>query len=207
MTGVMPEYRDQRIGYRLKLAQREWAIGRGLDLITWTYDPLESRNGYFNIHLLGCTCQTYLEDYYGSMSDQMNAGIPSDRFRVDWWITSPVVENALEEGGARKAETELQDILGERDYHLLNPVDRRTSDLPRPGSAALPLSSHRVLVEIPDQMQEIRSQDPSLALAWRLHSREIFQQLFLDDFQVKDFYYFQHPFPRSFYYLEKDHAD
>ena len=95
MTGVLSQYRDRRVGYHLKLAQRDWALGQGLDLITWTYDPLESRNGYFNIHLLGCVCDTYLRNYYGEMSDKMNEGIFSDRFKVDWWINQPGIERAL----------------------------------------------------------------------------------------------------------------
>ena len=138
MTGVLAEYRDQRVGYELKLAQRDWALSLGLDLITWTYDPLESRNGYFNVHLLGSVSQTYLRNYYGEMSDQMNEGIPSDRLRVDWWITSPVVENCLgksvEKSDFQRSIEELED----NGFQLINPPEELSQEYIVPGPQKAP---------------------------------------------------------------------
>lgn len=206
MTGVLGQYRDQRIGFRLKLAQRDWALAQGLDLITWTYDPLESRNGYFNMHLLGCVCQTYFRDYYGEMSDQMNEGIPSDRFSVDWWITNPGTENCL--AGARVLEDFPRPIDSQTDqYHLIAPpgdLDQENIDadprLPLPGSG-------KILVEIPSNYQALKAADPELALNWRYHTRKIFETYFKADYQIIDFIFDKIPKPRSYYLLEKKHEN
>ena len=84
MAGVHPDYRDQNLGYRLKLAQREVVLSQGIDLITWTFDPLEARNAWLNFHKLGAVCNTYLRNVYGDMRDGLNAGLPSDRLQVEW---------------------------------------------------------------------------------------------------------------------------
>ncbi|MCI0398325.1 MAG: hypothetical protein L0322_25795, partial [Chloroflexi bacterium] len=87
ITGVLPEYQVSGVGHQLKLAQREVALRLGLELITWTYDPLESRNAHFNVNKLGVTCQRYIRHFHGDMSG-INAGLTTDRFHVDWWIAS-----------------------------------------------------------------------------------------------------------------------
>src|SRR3970282_1162763 len=95
MLAVLPEYRDQKIGYRLKLAQREAVHEQAVRLITWTYDPLESRNANLNINRLGGIVRTYKRNHYGEMQDGLNAGLPSDRLLVEWWITSNRVKQRL----------------------------------------------------------------------------------------------------------------
>ena len=77
MAGVHPDYRDQNLGYRLKLAQREVVLSQGIDLITWTFDPLEARNAWLNFHKLGAVCNTYLRNVYGDMRDGLNAACPA----------------------------------------------------------------------------------------------------------------------------------
>jgi predicted GNAT superfamily acetyltransferase len=207
MTGVLSEYRNQRVGYQLKLAQRDWALSRGLDLITWTYDPLESRNGYFNIHLLGCICQTYLRNYYGEMSDQMNKGIPSDRLRVDWWISSPEVENFLE-GNRDQLDIQLSiEDLEDDGYQLINPPEEQTQGYIAPDHQKIPLRSQLILLEIPADYQVVRGENPELALHWRFQTREIFESLFTSDYQIVDFIFKRLPYPRSFYLLERDHEN
>ena len=95
MAGVHPAYRNRGLGYSLKLAQREHVLAQGIDLITWTFDPLETRNATLNFHKLGAVCNTYLPNLYGDMRDGLNAGLPSDRFQVDWWIASERVAQRL----------------------------------------------------------------------------------------------------------------
>ena len=63
--------------------------------MTWTYDPLESRNAYLNVHKLGAACRSYIRDYYGPMADGLNVGLPSDRLRVEWWISSERVRRRV----------------------------------------------------------------------------------------------------------------
>jgi predicted GNAT superfamily acetyltransferase len=95
VAGVTPKYQDQNIGHRLKLAQRQHALAQGIDLITWTFDPLESRNARFNFHKLGAICNRYFRHLYGEMRDDLNAGLPSDRFEVVLEIRTKRVEAHL----------------------------------------------------------------------------------------------------------------
>ncbi len=200
MTGVLSGYRDRQVGYRLKLAQREWAIERGLELITWTYDPLESRNARLNMRRLGATCQTYLQNVYSAMADPMNAGIASDRFQVDWRINSVRVRERL------ASSTLPHSPAGER-AQLLNPATLGPDGYPRPAERPALPSGARLLVEIPVDMQAIRQADLALGIAWREHTRAIFWSAFADGYQVTDFIYERDSSPpHSFYLLEKKEA-
>jgi predicted GNAT superfamily acetyltransferase len=98
MAGVHPDYRDHGVGYSLKLAQRDHVLAQGLDLVTWTFDPLETRNAWLNFHKLGVICNTYIRNLYGAMRAAINAGPPSDRFEVEWWIRSERVVERLATG-------------------------------------------------------------------------------------------------------------
>lgn len=85
MAAVLPAYQGLGIGERLKWAQRDAVLAQGIDLITWTYDPLESANAYLNLRKLGAVCNTYLRNVYGNLTDTLNNGLATDRFQVDWW--------------------------------------------------------------------------------------------------------------------------
>ena len=87
ILGVLPDHRDGGVGFALKRAQWQMVRHQGLDHVTWTYDPLLSRNAHLNIARLGAVCSTYRRSEYGDMRDGLNAGLPSDRFQVDWWVT------------------------------------------------------------------------------------------------------------------------
>src|SRR5690606_18217859 len=95
MLALLPEYRHSGLGSALKWRQAEMAREIGYDWIQWTFDPLESRNAYLNIRKLGGMVSTYWENCYGEMKDSLNAGLPTDRFRLDWWINSPRVTDGL----------------------------------------------------------------------------------------------------------------
>ncbi len=99
IAGVLPAWRGRGIGMELKLAQRDFLLAQGLTThVTWTYDPLQRINGAFNIHRLGATCATYKVNVYGTMTDELNKGMPSDRFQVDWHVDSPRVRHAITHG-------------------------------------------------------------------------------------------------------------
>ena len=100
MLAVLPAYRGKGIGLQLKIEQRRIALERGIETIHWTYDPLELVNGTLNIRRLGGIARTYLRDFYGSMKDGLNAGLPSDRLVVEWELRSDRVVKALETGAA-----------------------------------------------------------------------------------------------------------
>src|SRR3989442_13798918 len=87
--GVIPELRGAGIGIELKQAQRKDALRLGYPLVSWTFDPLEARNAYINLHRLGCVARLYDRDHYGDMEDDLNRGLPSDRLEAEWWLRRP----------------------------------------------------------------------------------------------------------------------
>ena len=95
MLGVLPEYNNQGIGKTLKLAQREDALKRRIDLIEWTFDPFEIKNAFFNIEKLGAVIRRYAFNQYGTTSSFLHGGLPTDRCIAEWWIDSARVESAL----------------------------------------------------------------------------------------------------------------
>jgi len=88
MLGVLPEYSNRGLGRAIKLAQREEALERGIDLIEWTFDPLELKNAYFNIEKLGAIIRRYVPNQYGTTSSFLHGGLPTDRCTAEWWIDS-----------------------------------------------------------------------------------------------------------------------
>jgi predicted GNAT superfamily acetyltransferase len=86
MLGVLPEYRNAGIGRALKLAQREDALARGIDLVEWTFDPLELKNAFFNIERLGAIARRYIHNQYGATSSPLHGGLPTDRCVAEWWL-------------------------------------------------------------------------------------------------------------------------
>ena len=96
MLAVDAAYRDRGLGRRLKLRQREEALARGIELIEWTFDPLEIKNGYFNLEVLGAISRRYYPNLYGLTSSALQAGLPTDRMVAEWWLRSPRVTRRLE---------------------------------------------------------------------------------------------------------------
>lgn len=86
ITGVAPEAQGRHIGLALKLHQRQWCLDRGIEVVTWTFDPLVRRNAWFNLHRLGADVVAFHEDFYGAMTDGLNAGQASDRCVVRWHL-------------------------------------------------------------------------------------------------------------------------
>jgi predicted GNAT superfamily acetyltransferase len=95
MLAVLSEYRNAGIGRRLKLAQRDEAIARGIDLMEWTFDPLEIKNAHLNIARLGAIARRYQPDFYGPSTSPLQGGLPTDRLYAEWWLRSPRVVNLL----------------------------------------------------------------------------------------------------------------
>jgi predicted GNAT superfamily acetyltransferase len=84
MTAVLPEYRDKGVGYALKIDQWNWAKKKNYSYLSWTFDPLVRRNAKLNIAKLGVDISAYHPNFYGDMSDALNAGDESDRLMVSW---------------------------------------------------------------------------------------------------------------------------
>ena len=96
VTGVSPQARGAHVGTALKLHQRDWALAHGIEVVTWTFDPLVRRNAWFNIGRLGARPVEYLVNFYGPMCDSINAGDESDRLLMAWDVALPLPTEALE---------------------------------------------------------------------------------------------------------------
>ena len=92
MLGVLPPYRNTGLGRRMKLQQREYGLANGIDLIEWTFDPLEIKNAFFNIERLGTIVRRYVYNQYGTTSSHLHGGLPTDRLVAEWWIRTPRAE-------------------------------------------------------------------------------------------------------------------
>ena len=94
ITGVAPGGQHRGVGFALKVHQRAWALARGITEVVWTFDPLVARNAWFNLAKLGARPTAYLEDFYGPMTDAVNAGVASDRLLLAWRLGDPAVAAA-----------------------------------------------------------------------------------------------------------------
>jgi predicted GNAT superfamily acetyltransferase len=145
---TLPEFQQRGVGYALKLAQRAQALDQGISLVRWTFDPLVSRNAWFNLVKLGASADRFLPDFYGEMTDTINAGERSDRLLVRW---------ELDRESAGVSEGHGRYVLGRSDE----------GDVPRPAEVDSLPSEGAALIQIPREYHELRSQDPGLGEAWR----------------------------------------
>jgi predicted GNAT superfamily acetyltransferase len=207
MLGVKPGFENLGIGFLLKRAQWQMVRHQDIDRITWTYDPLLSRNAHLNIARLGAVCNTYYPDYYGEMQDDLNIGIASDRFQVDWWLNTKRVARRLSKLPRLKLDLAHFLAAGSR---IINPSTLQENGLPTPLEGIIefdsPIVSESdnkpiVLVEIPSEFTKLKTEDNGLARAWREHTRQLFQRLFGSGYLVTDFIHLPGIFPRSFYVL------
>ncbi len=123
MLGVLPAYCNAGIGRRLKLRQREDALERGIELIEWTFDPLELKNAFLNIERLGAIVRRYAENQYGVTASPLHGGLPTDRCIAEWWIGSPRVEAIL--AGQPVAHTARERIVFPADVARIRHEDPR----------------------------------------------------------------------------------
>lgn len=178
MMGIEQSFRNQGIGYRLKMRQAEEALKLGYGKIRWTYDPLESRNGRLNIAKLGAICAEYIENCYGEMNDTLNKNMPSDRFNVEWWIGSSYLEE-------RHRLSEEINVIPEQIV-----LDWKIRDNGYPEAIVKAnhidefLHSRFLFVPVPLQSQEMKKEDHSLALDWRFKTRDVFVKLFAEGWAV-----------------------
>jgi predicted GNAT superfamily acetyltransferase len=181
ILGIDEQFRNKGIGEKLKLAQREEAIKLGYSLITWTYDPLESINGYLNIGKLGGVCSTYIANCYGEMEDLLNSGVPSDRFLVEWHIGKKETTDSSGRGIALDLVLVMENSLIQWDTIEKGlPVPSFTLGLPEP-------ECDTAFVAIPKDFRTIRATNIQAANEWRMKSRDVFSDLFQQGWQVTDF--------------------
>ena len=181
MLGVAPSARGSGLGVELKLAQREATLAMGLDLIEWTYDPLQAINANLNFGRLGVVVEDYEENVYGESSSPLHRGTPTDRFIAQWQLRAPHVERRVTAGAVVMRDQSVTSAP------VVNP-SRDGSEWRRPGEATLDLDDRRLLVEIPTGFGEMQRKDPDLALEWRLSTRRIFQHYLEREYPVVDFF-------------------
>lgn len=170
---VLPEYRGLGIGEQLKWAQFRLACQQGIKQIIWTYDPLLSRNAHLNLRKLGCICDQYLVDYFGSDdSTGLAQGGISDRFQVVWDVESPSV---LARCNHNFSASTLDEYLAQK-ITVINRLE----------AVHLAHDTSRLLVEIPLDFPTMLIENPSLATEWRIYTRKLFTQT-LSKFRVIDF--------------------
>jgi chorismate synthase len=172
MLAVDPAGRDLGLGTRLKLYQRECLLSQGIEEVQWTYDPLEARNAHLNFNHLGVGIAEYVEEMYeGELWSDLARGIGTDRFVTSWRIASERVARALRDGRAGSADPF-------REAPVANP-GAEIRDLP---------DAPRVRVEIPAEIQAVKTERPEQAAAWRETTRRAFETYLARGYCVEAFY-------------------
>lgn len=121
MLAVSQEYRNRGIGLLLKLAQRQDALAREIDLIEWTFDPLQVKNAFFNIEKLGAIVRRYSPDFYGTSTSPIHGSLPTDRLHAEWWVKSKRVTEVI--AGRHLPEYEIKETVNVTD---ISPVSDAT---------------------------------------------------------------------------------
>lgn len=180
MLAVREGYRLRGLGRRLKLAQRTRARARGLRVMTWTFDPLQSRNARLNFSRLGVLSDRYLVDFYGQHSSSFLHSTGTDRLWVTWLLDSPRVEERIRTGAmSRPAPPAVEDA------HALVRVGAGEA----PEVSGADASAHaRLRIEIPSDIGAVEGQDPVLARDWRLATRRAFRDAIAAGRLVEDFF-------------------
>ena len=181
MAGVLTEYRSAGLGRTLKLLQRDRTLAMGLDLIEWTYDPLQAMNAHFNFAKLGVVVEEYEENLYGTSASPLHQGNPTDRFVAEWWIRTPHVERRLAPAGPLTLRAS-----GLADAAKVNRTAPSGAWL-ESVDVDLSLDARRLLVEIPMGFTDMLARAPELALAWRICTRAIFTTYFARGYRAVDF--------------------
>jgi predicted GNAT superfamily acetyltransferase len=177
MTGVHRDYQGQGIGFRLKQAQRHWALQHGYSCIAWTFDPLQRGNAHFNLHLLGATAGEYHVDFYGQMTDAININLPSDRLEARWDLRSTHVSSLAEGNGSGAVVGDYPD-----DRFLL-----RVGDSGHPLVREAEIVVPSCFVEIPFELAQLKLRTLDLAYNWRIALRRVLQDAFVRGYILTDF--------------------
>jgi predicted GNAT superfamily acetyltransferase len=174
ILGVAPTAQGRNVGFALKEHQRAWCLERDILKITWTYDPLVSRNAYFNLAKLGASVTTYYVSFYGQMNDDINGGDDSDRVLIDWSLDSP---RACSASVGELRTPEFESLLTDGAAIALQVG---SNGEPVPGD----VSGEKMLVGVPRDIVELRRTEPETAIAWRRATREVLQSALSDGYVI-----------------------
>jgi len=172
MTGVLEDYKYKNVGYKLKIKQREEVLKLGINLIKWTFDPLQSLNLNFNLEKLGAIGRIYKENYYGNIRDYINEGLETDRFEAEWYISSKYVAGKIE--GKIKTPP-AEELISKGGYIALDrEIKGENNYIEIPVKKELALD-RIILISIPANISSIRNVDKEIAKKWRLYTREAYE--------------------------------
>jgi predicted GNAT superfamily acetyltransferase len=180
MLGVVDEFRNFGVGRWLKLLQRQRALAMGLDLIEWTYDPMQAMNAHLNFAKLGVVVQEYEENVYGDSRSPLHRGNPTDRFVAEWNIRDAHVTGRID---ARPVSVRSSEVADAPHVNRASPARQ----LHECTDVDLNVDARRVVVEIPMGFTEMLSRAPDLALEWRMRTRLIFTTYFSRGYRAVDF--------------------
>jgi len=180
MLAVLAPYRHLDLGSRLKQAQRDRALAMGIQEMTWTFDPLQSRNAHFNFAKLGVVSETYKVDFYGPETSSMLHQNGTDRLWVRWILNSRRVRDRL---AGKNARVEVLDAMT-----LLPPLVRfDPSGKPARAELVEAVGRQRLSIEIPGDILEVERSDMGLAREWREATRWAFREALKAGFFVAEF--------------------
>lgn len=177
MLAVKPEYRGSNLGYKLKLAQRDRVLAQNINQITWTFDPLQSRNAYFNFAKLGVIADSYRVDFYGEVTSSFLHQAGTDRLWVSWLIDSERVRERLRD---ERKLTVLPD--GPRSLVEVG------IDLSPKITESPDLGGNYLVIEIPEDIIALQVERPGLAVEWRKATRWAFSHAMTQGYMVEEFY-------------------
>jgi len=178
MLGVVGQHRRGGLGHQLKLAQRQRALAMGLDLIEWTFDPLQAVNAHLNFNKLGVLVREYEENVYGESASPLHRGTATDRLVAEWWIRDPRVDERLAGRG-----TPVDRLASAAAVNTTRPCGQWRECVAHDLAAA----RSEVSVEIPTGFSEMQQQAPEMARAWRTATREIFTTYFSRGYRAVGF--------------------
>jgi predicted GNAT superfamily acetyltransferase len=205
MLAVKPDYRNFQAGFYLKLAQRESALAKGLDEITWTFDPLQSLNAHLNFGKLGVISQRYIVNFYGeATSSPLHQGFGTDRLWVRWLLNSERVTQRLpSEESHRPAR--IRPVAANAAEVLQSLLIYSDGSRPLLGDFSGCLSATQCAIEIPHNINALKEREPKLGTEWREATRAAFLAAIEGGFFVADFVRIEGDrSPRWFYVLGRD---
>jgi predicted GNAT superfamily acetyltransferase len=176
MLAVKHAYRNYDLGRRLKLAQREHVMAQGIGLITWTFDPLQSLNAYFNFSKLGVLSDRYLLDFYGEDAASFLHQTGTDRLWVSWFAASERVQRRVQ-GDSDPVERQPGMLL----------VQVAADNWPRRNDLASALGQDLVAIEIPADINALQQHQPETGARWREETRRAFTAAIKAGYSVVEF--------------------
>ncbi|MET3683065.1 putative GNAT superfamily acetyltransferase [Alkalibacillus flavidus] len=166
MLGILPDYQQAGLGERMKHEQARHAADMGYDMMTWTFDPLQSMNAYLNLTKLGARGAHYKVNHYGAMNDRLNQGLETDRIVIEWHFND-------------------DKPVGLPDVTELTSLVDVTDSVPKARVDRFDPSIDAFIVAIPRDFHQIKTDDLALAKTWRAETRQAFEKLFANRYEAR----------------------